>query len=100
MQKNASPCLLLLFFFGPGDFLQLSRSIGYGLKKLALCSHLDHIGALPYFTEVCGYHGPIYMTVSSDEHSVVVWAILWQLFASSKLSLKLDWFVDVWAYCV
>lgn len=27
-------------------------------------SHLDHIGALPYFTEVCGYRGPIYMTVS------------------------------------
>lgn len=25
--------------------------------------HLDHIGALPYFTEVCGYNGPIYMTV-------------------------------------
>ncbi|KAL2608096.1 hypothetical protein R1flu_026669 [Riccia fluitans] len=24
--------------------------------------HLDHIGALPYFTEVCGYEGPIYMT--------------------------------------
>ncbi|KAG5532061.1 hypothetical protein RHGRI_026618 [Rhododendron griersonianum] len=24
--------------------------------------HLDHIGALPYFTEVCGYSGPIYMT--------------------------------------
>ncbi|KAL6846112.1 hypothetical protein ACP4OV_023560 [Aristida adscensionis] len=24
--------------------------------------HLDHIGALPYFTEVCGYQGPIYMT--------------------------------------
>ncbi|XP_074591647.1 cleavage and polyadenylation specificity factor subunit 3-II [Curcuma longa] len=24
--------------------------------------HLDHVGALPYFTEVCGYHGPIYMT--------------------------------------
>uniref|UniRef100_A0A804NGW8 Cleavage and polyadenylation specificity factor subunit 3-II n=1 Tax=Zea mays TaxID=4577 RepID=A0A804NGW8_MAIZE len=24
--------------------------------------HMDHIGALPYFTEVCGYHGPIYMT--------------------------------------
>jgi integrator complex subunit 11 len=23
---------------------------------------LDHIGALPYFTEVCGYHGPVYMT--------------------------------------
>ncbi|KAL7224247.1 hypothetical protein ACSBR1_025666 [Camellia fascicularis] len=24
--------------------------------------HLDHIGALPYFTEVCGYDGPVYMT--------------------------------------
>ncbi|KAJ6793971.1 cleavage and polyadenylation specificity factor subunit 3-II [Iris pallida] len=24
--------------------------------------HLDHVGALPYFTEVCGYKGPIYMT--------------------------------------
>ncbi|KAL4196826.1 hypothetical protein AMTRI_Chr04g185090 [Amborella trichopoda] len=24
--------------------------------------HLDHIGALPYFTEVLGYQGPIYMT--------------------------------------
>eukprot|EP00878_Enallax_costatus_P040560 GHUV01046870.1.p1 GENE.GHUV01046870.1~~GHUV01046870.1.p1 ORF type:complete len:131 (+),score=23.94 GHUV01046870.1:651-1043(+) len=24
--------------------------------------HLDHVGALPYFTEVCGYTGPIYMT--------------------------------------
>jgi len=23
---------------------------------------LDYIGALPYFTEICGYHGPIYMT--------------------------------------
>ncbi|KAI7750870.1 hypothetical protein M8C21_025276, partial [Ambrosia artemisiifolia] len=27
--------------------------------------HLDHIGFLPYFTEVCGYNGPIYMTLSS-----------------------------------
>lgn len=24
--------------------------------------HLDHCGALPYFTEQCGYSGPIYMT--------------------------------------
>ncbi|KAJ9135716.1 hypothetical protein P3X46_032868 [Hevea brasiliensis] len=24
--------------------------------------HLDHVGALPYFTEVCGYNGPVYMT--------------------------------------
>ncbi|TKY69231.1 Cleavage and polyadenylation specificity factor subunit 3-II [Spatholobus suberectus] len=25
-------------------------------------SHLDHVGALVYFTEVCGYNGPVYMT--------------------------------------
>ncbi|XP_021753918.1 cleavage and polyadenylation specificity factor subunit 3-II-like isoform X1 [Chenopodium quinoa] len=25
-------------------------------------AHSDHIGALPYFTEVCGFSGPIYMT--------------------------------------
>ncbi|OLY79795.1 Integrator complex subunit 11-like protein [Smittium mucronatum] len=24
--------------------------------------HLDHCGALPHFTEICGYDGPIYMT--------------------------------------
>lgn len=24
--------------------------------------HLDHVGALAYFTEVCGYNGPVYMT--------------------------------------
>lgn len=24
--------------------------------------HLDHCGALPYFTEMCGYFGPIYMS--------------------------------------
>ncbi|GJP53268.1 hypothetical protein CLOM_g12440 [Closterium sp. NIES-68] len=24
--------------------------------------HLDHCGALPYFTQVCGYSGPVYMT--------------------------------------
>lgn len=24
--------------------------------------HLDHCGALPFFTEMCGYNGPIYMT--------------------------------------
>eukprot|EP00850_Spirogloea_muscicola_P013836 SM000096S24865 [mRNA] locus=s96:247690:250877:+ [translate_table: standard] len=27
--------------------------------------HLDHVGGLPYFTEVCGYRGPVYMTVRS-----------------------------------
>lgn len=27
-----------------------------------LLSHLDHCGALPFFTELCGYDGPIYAT--------------------------------------
>ena len=30
---------------------------------IVLSSHLDHCGALPYFTEMCGYDGPIFMTV-------------------------------------
>lgn len=25
-------------------------------------SHLDHCGALPYLTEMCGYNGPVFMT--------------------------------------
>lgn len=29
--------------------------------------HLDHCGALPYFTEVCKYNGPIYMTHPTKE---------------------------------
>ena len=69
------PVLFFCFFDLAIFFSCHARLIGYGLKKLALCSHLDYIGALPYFTEICGYHGPIYMTVSSDQHSVVVWAI-------------------------
>lgn len=34
------------------------------LYPLCLCSHfhLDHCGALPYFSEMVGYDGPIYMT--------------------------------------
>lgn len=29
-------------------------------------SHLDHCGGLPYFTEMCGYNGPILMTVLKE----------------------------------
>lgn len=35
-------------------------------------SHLDHCGALPFFTEMCGYDGPIYMTVRQlRSHSAI-----------------------------
>lgn len=34
------------------------------MVSLGCLSHMDHCGALPYFTEALGYRGPIYMTVS------------------------------------
>ena len=47
------------------DFLYLSKTGSF--DKAIDCIiishfHLDHCGALPYFTEVLGYSGPIYMT--------------------------------------
>ncbi|KAI8994350.1 beta-lactamase-like protein [Gaertneriomyces semiglobifer] len=49
------------------DFSYLSRSLNFdGVLDAVVISHfhLDHCGALPYFTEKCGsgYSGPIYMT--------------------------------------
>lgn len=34
----------------------------FSKKKNPSLSHLDHCGALPHFTEICGYDGPVYMT--------------------------------------
>jgi len=54
------------------DFASIARSagVGGGRPDFTRCIdavivthfHLDHCGALPYFTERCGYDGPIYMT--------------------------------------
>ncbi|KAJ3079048.1 Integrator complex subunit 11 [Rhizoclosmatium hyalinum] len=47
------------------DFSYLSKSGNFnGVLDCIIISHfhLDHCGALPYFTEICGYDGPIYMT--------------------------------------
>ena len=35
----------------------------YVFSSIHMNSHLDHVGALPYFTERAGYDGPVYMTV-------------------------------------
>ena len=42
--------------------------------------HLDHCGALPYFTEVCGYNGPIVMSFPTKVH--------WLLLFLEKLALS------------
>lgn len=47
------------------DFSLISKSGDFNNSLTCIVVthfHLDHIGALPYFTEVCGYNGPIYMT--------------------------------------
>ncbi|KAJ3038371.1 Integrator complex subunit 11 [Rhizophlyctis rosea] len=47
------------------DFTYISKSNNYtSLLDCIIISHfhLDHCGALPYFTELLGYSGPIFMT--------------------------------------
>ncbi|KAI8052010.1 beta-lactamase-like protein [Syncephalis plumigaleata] len=47
------------------DFSFISRSGRFTeLLDCVIVSHfhLDHCGALPFFTEMCGYDGPVYMT--------------------------------------
>lgn len=47
------------------DFNYLSKTGNYtDVLDAVIISHfhLDHCGALPFFTEMCGYDGPIYMT--------------------------------------
>ncbi|KAI8924337.1 beta-lactamase-like protein [Entophlyctis helioformis] len=47
------------------DFAYISKTGDFtGTIDCVIISHfhLDHCGALPYFTEICGYNGPIYMT--------------------------------------
>lgn len=43
---------------------KLNSCVTFLLSFLSFCSHfhLDHCGALPYFSEMVGYDGPIYMT--------------------------------------
>ncbi|KAH9746131.1 cleavage and polyadenylation specificity factor subunit 3-II [Citrus sinensis] len=47
------------------DFSRISKSCDFNnaIDCIVITHfHLDHIGALPFFTEICGYNGPIYMT--------------------------------------
>lgn len=47
------------------DFRYLSRTGDFDAAVTCVIVshfHLDHCGALPLFTELCGYNGPVYMT--------------------------------------
>ncbi|KAI8892803.1 beta-lactamase-like protein [Globomyces pollinis-pini] len=46
------------------DFSYISKNDDFSILDAIIISHfhLDHCGALPYFTEICGYDGPIYMS--------------------------------------
>lgn len=47
------------------DFTRISpsRDLNSALSCIIITHfHLDHVGALAYFTEVLGYNGPVYMT--------------------------------------
>lgn len=68
---SAISCVVITHLYVVGKMFIVPLSIFFSiastislLLKIVSCSHLDHIGALPYFTEVCGYNGPVYMTVS------------------------------------
>ncbi|KAI5151135.1 integrator complex subunit 11 [Enteropsectra breve] len=45
------------------DYFSKTRNFDHAIDCVIISHfHLDHCGALPYFTEVIGYNGPIYMT--------------------------------------
>ena len=48
------------------DFSFLFKDLKDVNKKIDMCLighfHLDHCGALPYFTEMVGFDGPVIMT--------------------------------------
>jgi len=52
--------------------------------------HLDHCGALPYFSEMVGYDGPIYMTHPTKAICpiLLVRLLLTQAFANPNVTIK------------
>ncbi|KAK9105892.1 hypothetical protein Scep_022736 [Stephania cephalantha] len=70
------------------DFSRISKSGDFDSALTCVVIthfHLDHIGALVYFTEVCGYNGPIYMTILQPN----VWT-LFTLLSMAKLCSSLS----------
>ena len=60
LTSHLSPLPLTSFPPLPSPYSLISPTLTF---LIVLSSHLDHCGALPYFTEMCGYDGPIFMTV-------------------------------------
>ncbi|KAF9370757.1 Integrator complex subunit 11, partial [Podila verticillata] len=63
-QDVGRSCILITI---GGKNIMLDCGMHMGFNEMLDCViishfHLDHCGALPFFTEMCGYDGPIYMT--------------------------------------
>uniref|UniRef100_A0A7C9EJ01 Uncharacterized protein n=1 Tax=Opuntia streptacantha TaxID=393608 RepID=A0A7C9EJ01_OPUST len=56
--------------------------------SVGFCSHLNHVGAPPYFTEVCGYHGPSYMTMLEDVSSSFQVAVVFTIWFEDARSFS------------
>lgn len=71
--------------------LQLWNQAVFSLFDLTSHFHLDHCGALPYFSEMVGYDGPIYMTHPTKAICpilLVCWTLLFKITNSCSINYR------------